>query len=87
MHVFVVRVAKSADTGPFDGFLQARDFYLSFVEKVRAAYQADKVKDGVFGAMMKVRILHFVARFQGWVVSQVLAYRGGTPALPCWCDP
>ncbi len=28
---------------------QARDFYAGFVERVRAAYAAERVHDGVFG--------------------------------------
>lgn len=37
---------------------QARDLYSSFVEKVRQQYQPEKVKDGVFGAMMNVSLVN-----------------------------
>eukprot|EP00475_Leptophrys_vorax_P015180 TRINITY_DN21540_c0_g1_i2.p1 TRINITY_DN21540_c0_g1~~TRINITY_DN21540_c0_g1_i2.p1 ORF type:complete len:148 (-),score=5.33 TRINITY_DN21540_c0_g1_i2:47-427(-) len=37
---------------------QARPFYEAFVERVRRAYKGDKVKDGVFGAMMDVHLVN-----------------------------
>ncbi|WIA13316.1 hypothetical protein OEZ85_006899 [Tetradesmus obliquus] len=37
---------------------KARDFYQSFVERMRAAYQPDRVHDGVFGAMMNVELVN-----------------------------
>lgn len=40
---------------------QAKEFYQQFVERVRAAYQADRVKDGVFGAMMNVSLVNDVS--------------------------
>ncbi|ONM29531.1 D-Tyr-tRNA(Tyr) deacylase family protein [Zea mays] len=33
---------------------KAKPFYASLVEKFQRSYSADSVKDGVFGAMMKV---------------------------------
>jgi D-Tyr-tRNA(Tyr) deacylase len=33
---------------------QARDVYAAFVERVRQAYVPERVKDGVFAAMMSV---------------------------------
>ncbi|GER41623.1 D-tyrosyl-tRNA(Tyr) deacylase [Striga asiatica] len=38
----------------------AKPFYASVVEKFQKAYTVDAVKDGVFGAMMKVRLRNFV---------------------------
>ncbi|EGF82243.1 hypothetical protein BATDEDRAFT_10009, partial [Batrachochytrium dendrobatidis JAM81] len=35
-----------------------RDMYNRFLEKMRAAYDPEKIKDGVFGAMMKVDIVN-----------------------------
>ncbi|CAI5473927.1 unnamed protein product [Closterium sp. Yama58-4] len=35
---------------------EASAFYDSFVHRVRRAYHADRVKDGIFGAMMEVHI-------------------------------
>uniref|UniRef100_A0A7S3VKV7 D-aminoacyl-tRNA deacylase n=1 Tax=Dunaliella tertiolecta TaxID=3047 RepID=A0A7S3VKV7_DUNTE len=35
---------------------EAREFYQAFVENVRQEYIAEKVKDGVFGAMMDVSL-------------------------------
>jgi D-tyrosyl-tRNA(Tyr) deacylase len=37
---------------------EARETYQAFVEKVKATYQPDKVKDGVFGAMMQVSLVN-----------------------------
>lgn len=37
---------------------QARDFYASFVDRVRREYAAGKVQDGVFGAMMDVQLVN-----------------------------
>lgn len=36
----------------------AKDFYEHFVAGVRAEYAADRVKDGVFGAMMDVSLVN-----------------------------
>ena len=36
--------------------MQAREFYAQFVERVRKAYVPERVKDGVFGAMMSVKL-------------------------------
>ena len=36
----------------------AREFYAAFVARVRAAYVADKVGDGVFGAKMEVSLVN-----------------------------
>jgi len=38
--------------------LTAKDQYQQFVERVRAAYEGDRVKDGVFGAMMDVELIN-----------------------------
>lgn len=35
---------------------QAREAYAAFLGKVRAAYAPERVKDGVFGAMMDVQL-------------------------------
>jgi len=35
---------------------QAKDFYTQFVKRVRNAYVPERVKDGVFGAMMSVKL-------------------------------
>ena len=40
------------------GSLQAQDAYAAFVAQLRQAYQADKVFDGVFGAMMDVALVN-----------------------------
>ncbi len=40
------------------GPTEARETYAGFVERVRKDYQADKVKDGVFGAMMNVALVN-----------------------------
>ncbi|ATY65553.1 deacylase [Cordyceps militaris CM01] len=37
---------------------EARRLYQYFVEKVQAGYQADRVKDGVFQAMMEVALVN-----------------------------
>ncbi|KAK9085446.1 hypothetical protein Sjap_025857 [Stephania japonica] len=37
---------------------KANPFYASLVEKFRKSYNADAVKDGVFGAMMKVKLVN-----------------------------
>ena len=37
---------------------EAREFYASFVERIQKAYEPDKVKDGLFGAMMKVNLVN-----------------------------
>eukprot|EP00882_Tetradesmus_deserticola_P008690 GHRQ01009163.1.p2 GENE.GHRQ01009163.1~~GHRQ01009163.1.p2 ORF type:complete len:105 (+),score=41.51 GHRQ01009163.1:359-673(+) len=37
---------------------KARECYQSFVELMRAAYQPDRVQDGVFGAMMNVELVN-----------------------------
>ncbi len=39
---------------------QAKVFYSQFLEKVRREYQAVRVKDGVFGAMMDVSLVNDV---------------------------
>ncbi|KAL6067441.1 D-aminoacyl-tRNA deacylase [Balamuthia mandrillaris] len=36
----------------------SRAFYASFVEKVRKSYVPDRVKEGVFGAMMEVELVN-----------------------------
>jgi len=36
----------------------AREFYGRFVELVRSMYDPDRVKDGRFGAMMKVALVN-----------------------------
>lgn len=42
-------------------YVQAKDFYQSFVEKVRKEYSSEKVKDGIFGAMMDVSLVNDVS--------------------------
>ncbi|GMH33116.1 hypothetical protein BSKO_00950 [Bryopsis sp. KO-2023] len=37
---------------------EAREFYEAFVERVRLGYSKDKVKDGIFGAMMNVGLVN-----------------------------
>lgn len=37
---------------------KAKPFYASLVEKFQSSYSADSVKDGVFGAMMKVSLVN-----------------------------
>lgn len=37
---------------------KAKPFYESLVDKFRKAYRPDAIKDGVFGAMMKVNIVN-----------------------------
>jgi D-aminoacyl-tRNA deacylase len=37
---------------------QARELYQRFVNKVREGYQQDRVKDGVFQAMMEVALVN-----------------------------
>ena len=41
--------------------LQAKDFYLSFLERVQREYVAERVKDGIFGAMMEVSLINDVS--------------------------
>ncbi|XP_074272323.1 uncharacterized protein LOC141596144 [Silene latifolia] len=38
--------------------LSAKPFYESLVEKFRKSYKADMIKDGIFGAMMKVNLVN-----------------------------
>ncbi|KXS20034.1 D-tyrosyl-tRNA deacylase [Gonapodya prolifera JEL478] len=37
---------------------QAREFYETFLAKLRSLYDPEKIKDGVFGAMMSVEIVN-----------------------------
>lgn len=37
---------------------QARELYQRFVQKVQEGYQIEKVKDGVFQAMMEVSLIN-----------------------------
>ncbi|WVY93783.1 hypothetical protein V8G54_032871 [Vigna mungo] len=37
---------------------RAKPFYASLVERFRSAYNSDAIKDGVFGAMMKVNLVN-----------------------------
>uniref|UniRef100_A0A6N2KUH7 D-aminoacyl-tRNA deacylase n=1 Tax=Salix viminalis TaxID=40686 RepID=A0A6N2KUH7_SALVM len=37
---------------------KAKPFYESLVDKFRKSYRPDAIKDGVFGAMMKVQCCH-----------------------------
>lgn len=41
--------------------VQAKDFYLEFLERLRSEYVAERVKDGVFGAMMDVSLVNDVS--------------------------
>ena len=41
--------------------MQAKDFYLEFLERLRGEYVADRVKDGIFGAMMDVSLVNDVS--------------------------
>ncbi len=43
--------------------VQAREFYGKFVERVGREYSQEKVKDGVFGAMMAVSLVNDVRLF------------------------
>lgn len=36
----------------------AKAFYADFLQSVRTAYEAEKVKDGEFGAMMQVHLVN-----------------------------
>lgn len=49
-------VLTSAPHGVF--VLQAKQSYEAFVQAAREAYVADRVKDGVFGAMMDVSLVN-----------------------------
>jgi len=40
--------------------VQAKDFYTEFLERLRKEYVADRVKDGIFGAMMDVLLINDV---------------------------
>ena len=40
------------------GVMQAKESYESFVQATKDAYVADRVKDGVFGAMMDVSLVN-----------------------------
>lgn len=42
-------------------YVQAKDCYQSFVERVRKEYGSEKVKDGVFGSMMNVSLVNDVS--------------------------
>lgn len=44
-------------TSPSDT-LQAKELYSQLVEAVRRQYQAERVKDGVFGAKMDVALVN-----------------------------
>jgi D-tyrosyl-tRNA(Tyr) deacylase len=37
---------------------QARELYLRFVKKVQEGYQTERVKDGIFQAMMEVSLIN-----------------------------
>jgi len=53
-----------------DRLVQAQEAYSDFVGRVRKNYVADRVKDGVFGAMMDVQLVNDVSIFSthsGWV--------------------
>ncbi|WOL06978.1 D-tyrosyl-tRNA(Tyr) deacylase [Canna indica] len=52
---------------------KAKPFYESLVEKFRKSYTSDAVKDGVFGAMMKVNLVN-----DGPVTMQLDSSRTGT---------
>lgn len=45
---------------PYNWPVQAREFYQQFLERVRTEYQGDRIKDGVFGAMMNVSLVNDV---------------------------
>lgn len=36
--------------------VQAREFYHSFLDRLRSVYSHDKIQDGLFGAMMEVSL-------------------------------
>ena len=36
----------------------AQELYIDFLDLLRASYDADKIKDGVFGAMMDVSLVN-----------------------------
>ncbi|XP_066340782.1 uncharacterized protein [Miscanthus floridulus] len=52
---------------------KAKPFYASLIEKIQRSYSADSVKDGVFGAMMKVSLVN-----DGPVTMQI-----DSPSLQC----
>ncbi|OUM68052.1 hypothetical protein PIROE2DRAFT_39529, partial [Piromyces sp. E2] len=37
---------------------EANEFYNKFLDKLRVAYKAEKIKDGKFGAMMNVSLVN-----------------------------
>jgi D-Tyr-tRNA(Tyr) deacylase len=43
---------------PHPTTLRLQEYYQSFVERVAQGYSADKVKDGIFGAMMQVHLVN-----------------------------
>ena len=50
------RPAAACPHPPYRAVLQAREAYASFVDQLRQQYVPDRVKDGVFGAMMNVAL-------------------------------
>ncbi len=45
-----------------DIFMKAQEAYKAFVERVKHGYLAERVKDGVFGAMMDVQLINDVSK-------------------------
>ena len=41
--------------------MKAQIAYTSFVERVRQSYAGERIKDGVFGAMMEVQLINDVS--------------------------
>ena len=64
--------------------MQAKELYLEFIERLRSEYVPDRVKDGIFGAMMHVSLVNdvspcysvccriFVPYFQVWQYKDLL---------------
>ena len=52
--------ASQLQLADMTGCAQAKEFYSSFVELLRRDYQPERVKDGVFGAMMDVALVNDV---------------------------
>lgn len=73
--------------------VQAREFYSKFVERVGREYSQEKVKDGVFGAMMAVNLVNDVRLSSShscqppssvYIIAYCLyCYLGVTGCQPC----
>jgi D-Tyr-tRNAtyr deacylase len=56
VHVSCISCATTQTQALHSVAVQARDAYSALVDAVKAAYVPERVKDGVFGAMMKVKL-------------------------------